>query len=345
MSKYVNVGFVGYGYWGPNLVRNLLKVQDAKLQYICDLDSHKLSRLKKEHQDLEITNNYNVLLEDRNVDAIVIATPPSTHFKLAKEALIYEKHVLVEKPLALNSAECKELIELSKKYKKVLMVGHTFEYNAAVNKVKEYIESKELGKIYYIYSQRLNLGRLRQDVNAMWNFAPHDISIILYWLNRAPISVSARGFTYLQKGIEDVVFMILNFSENISAHIHISWLDPNKVRMMTIVGSDKMVIYDDVSTSSKIKIFEKGFIKKHKIDSFGNFKSFAEFQLIQRGGNLVIPKIDFIEPLEIECKHFIECIKDGKEPLTDGYDGLRVVKTLEAAQISLVNGGEIVKVK
>lgn len=344
MKTNVNVAVIGCGYWGPNLIRNLHQLPQVNLKAICDLNEAKLKSAAKNYHGVELFTKYSELLSDESLEAIAIASPAQTHYEIAKAGLLADKHVLVEKPLALNSRECRELIRLAEVHKKVLMVGHTFEYNAAVNKVKEYLDSGELGKIYYIYSQRLNLGRLRHDINAMWNFAPHDVSIILYWLNKEPVSVSARGFSYLQPGIEDVVFMVLEFEEGVSAHIHISWLDPNKTRMVTLVGSNKMLVYDDVSTNSKIQIYDKGFTKKSELGSFDEFDSFAKFQLIQRAGNLVIPKFEFIEPLYVECSHFIECITHNKKPLTDGYDGLRVVKVLEAADKSMKNNGAVIQI-
>jgi len=339
MPDKISIGFIGCGYWGPNLIRNMQQLPNVHIQAICDIDEGRLKLLKSNYANVKCLTQYTDLLKDSQIEAIVIATPAETHYRLVKESLLADKHVLVEKPLSLSSPECRELIDLSQKHKKILMVGHTFEYNAAVNKVKEYIDSGELGKIYYIYSQRLNLGRVRHDINAMWNFAPHDVSIILYWLGKQPLRVSARGFKYLQQDIDDVAFMILEFQEGISAHIHISWLDPNKVRMMTLVGSEKMVVYDDVSTAEKIKIYDKGFVKNTKSGTFGDFDSFGKFQLIQRAGDLTIPKFDFIEPLQVECSHFVECIENNKIPLTDGFDGLRVVKVLEAAQKSMDNRG------
>lgn len=342
-NNKINIGFIGCGYWGPNLIRNMGQLPGTRVKAVCDSDPGKEKFIKENYSGVEFLIDSNRLLKDDSIDAIVIVSPAKTHYKLAKACLEAGKHILVEKPLALSSAECRELIGLAKEKKKVLMVGHTFEYNAAVNKVKEYIDSGELGEIYYIYSQRLNLGRLRNDINAMWNFAPHDISIILYWLGIEPVRVSARGFSYLQPGIEDVAFMVLEFAQRISAHIHISWLDPHKTRMMTIVGSKKMIVYDDVSTDAKIKIYDKGFTKNNELGSFGNFDSFAKFQLIQRAGGLEIPRFEFKEPLQVECSHFLDCILNNKKPLTDGESALRVVRVLEAAQKSMENNGEAIK--
>ena len=224
------------------------------------------------------------------------------------------------------------------------MVGHTFEYNAAVQYVEECIDKRELGEIYYIYSQRLNLGVVRRDVNALWNLAPHDISIALRWLKQMPVAVDARGYTYLQEGVEDVVYLNLEFPDGVAVHIHVSWLDPGKVRRTTVVGSEKMVVYDDASTEAKIQVFDKGIDRRGIEGSLGDFDSFGKFQLIQRAGDVLIPRIDFSEPLRSECRHFAECLNEGRRPVTDGHNGLRVVKILEAASRSLAIGGASVAI-
>ncbi len=335
----VNVAMIGCGHWGLNLIRNFAKVLEARLHTLCDLKVERLETLRSLYNPLKITEDYYSVLEDPEIEAVVIATPAASHYQIAKESLLAGKHVFVEKPLALCVSECEELIASAEAQGRVLMVGHVFRYNAAVWKLKEYIQSGELGQIHYIYSNRLNLGRVRNDLNAMWNFAPHDLSILLYLLEQEPLQVSAKGFSYLQKAIEDVVFMILDFPHNVGAHVHISWLDPSKVRRMTVVGSRKMAIYDDVSIEAKIKIYDKG-VKKVNDHSALAWSDYGGFQLQVRSGDIYIPKIDFVEPLYTECSHFIECVKDGKQPLTDGYEGLRVVRILEAAQLSMGNEGK-----
>ncbi len=267
-----------------------------------------------------------------SIDAVVVAIPAALHYEFAKKIMLAGKHVLVEKPLAMTTRDAEELISLAKNEDKVLMVGHTFLYNAAVHKAREYIDSGELGDIYYILAQRLNLGRVRQDVNALWNLAPHDISIILYWLDEIPNKVSAKGLTYLQDGIEDAVFMDLDFPSGRAAHIHVSWLHPNKTRQMIIVGSRKMLIYDDVSTDAKITIYDKGIDKKQILRDLPDIESFGQFQVMHRIGDIHIPKIDFKEPLRMECQHFTDCIINGETPVTDGQSGLSVVKILDEAQ-------------
>jgi predicted dehydrogenase len=335
----MNIAVIGVGYWGANLARVLFQLPSANLHSVCDIRKERLDYVKSTFPTVETTADYRSLLKNKEIEAVVVATEAQFHYQIAKECLEAGKHTLVEKPLSLTSQECRELIEIAERRNRILMVGHTFEYNAAVRKLKEYIVGGELGKIYYIYSSRLNLGKIRRDINAMWNFAPHDISIILYLMESEPIKVSAQGLCCIQKGIEDVVFMHLEFADGVSAHIHISWLDPNKVRKMTIVGSKKMVIYDDIESDAKIQVYDKGIDKKDLRESLGKFETFGDFQLLLRAGDIYMPKIDFVEPLKVEFSHFVECIREGRKPLTDGYDGLRVVKVLEAAQKSLESGG------
>ncbi len=338
MNK-VNVAVVGTGYWGPNLVRNFAGLHQANLQTVCDMRTDSLNPIGKQYPAVHLVTDYKQVLQDSTIEAVILATPVETHYELAKAALQAGKHVMVEKPLATTTAHCLELIELAEKQNKILMVGHVFLYNAAVKKLKSYIDRGELGQIYYIYSSRLNLGRIRRDVNALWNFAPHDISIALHLLEAMPAQVNARGFSYIQEGIEDVVFVTLNFPSGAGVNIHISWLDPRKVRLMTVVGSKKMVIYDDVSSDAKIQVYDKGVTTASAQQTLGDFSSFGEFQLLLRAGDVLIPKIDFTEPLKAECQHFVDCIIEGKRPITDGREGLRVVQVLEAAQRSLRNEG------
>jgi len=340
----IKVGQIGFGYWGPNLTRNFNSIDDVKVMGISDPSEKSQDKFKSLYPNLKIYNSSDEIINDNNIDVVVISTPAGTHYDMAKKSLMAGKHIFVEKPLALKVAECKELIDIAKKNNLIIFVGHTFLYNAAVNKVKEYIDKGDLGDIYYIYSSRLNLGRIRTDINSMWNLAPHDISILLYLLDSKPVQVTAKGLSYIQKGIEDVVFMNLDFENGISAHIHCSWLDPGKVRKMTIVGSRKMIVYDDVSNRDKIKIFDKGVDKKQKSGDLGQYSTFGDFQLLLRAGDVTIPKINFIEPLKLECEHFIECINENNTPLTDGYNGLRVTEILEKAEESLKNNGEIVKI-
>ena len=335
----IGTAVVGVGYWGPNLVRNLASTADCDLLMVCDRDAGRRDAVGRQYPGVQLTDSVDDVLNDSRIDAVVVSTPADTHYELALRVLESGRSVFVEKPLARTSKECERLIEEADKRGVQLMVGHTFEYNAAVEYVETLIEARELGQVYYVYSQRLNLGVVRHDVNALWNLAPHDISIALRWLKRDPVRVAARGYTYLQAGVEDVVYVDLEFADGVAVHIHVSWLDPGKVRRMTVVGSRKMVVYDDASTEGKIQVFDKGIDREQLDDSLGEFDSFGKFQLTQRAGDVLIPKIDFAEPLKRECSHFVESVLSGKRPLTDGHNGLKVVRILEAATRSLQGGG------
>ncbi|MCD6399998.1 Gfo/Idh/MocA family oxidoreductase [candidate division WOR-3 bacterium] len=325
----VNLAVLGVGYWGPNLLRNFSQIDGVTVTAVCDTDTSRLAYIHQKYPKLHLTNDYRGVLADSSIQAVAIALPAKLHYRIAMEALQAGKHVFVEKPLALSSEECLQLIHVAEEKDKVLMVGHTFEYNAAVNVLKEEIQKGTLGEIRYINSQRLNLGKIRQDVNVMWNLAPHDVSMILYVLQQEPLAVSAHGGCYIQEGIEDVVFMDLLFENGVRAHIHVSWLDPVKVRRMTVVGSEKMAVYDDME-EKKLKIYNVG------IDMSSGKASY-------RKGEVAAPNIDSREPLNIECSHFVHCITDHQRPRTDGYDGLRVTRVLEAAQTSLRQNGKEVR--
>jgi len=339
----VNFGLIGTGYWGPNLARNLNSIDQGRLAWICDANTNALSRIAANYPNASTTTVIDEMISAPDLDAVVVATPAGTHFEIAKQCLKAGKHVLVEKPLAMNSVECEELIQIAADGGLKLMVGHTFLYSPPVLKVKELLDSGELGDIYYAYSTRANLGQIRKDVNAMWNLAPHDLSIFLHLFGSAPKSVSAKGITHIQQGIEDVVFMYLDFPGNIAAHVHVSWLDPGKVRKLTLVGSRKMVIYDDVNADAKIQILDKG-VTKVANQSAESFNSFGEFQLLLRAGDVLIPKVAATEPLKSECSHFADCIINDKKPLTDGVHGKQVVRVLEAAQQSINDDGRPVEV-
>ena len=337
----VNVAMIGLGYWGPNLLRNLASLEDVKIAALCDLD---LNRADSFRQRLcpgaSVVSDPRLLADDPHIDAVVIATPIRTHYELGSLFLTSGKHVFIEKPLATTAGECRALIDLAERLGHVLMVGHVFEFNSAVQRIKQYIDEGEIGKVFYVYSQRVNLGRFQHDVNALWSFAPHDVSILNYWFGEEALRVSARGFSYLSSGIEDVVFVTLEYPNGVGAHLHLGWLDPRKMRLMTIVGSKKMLVYDDVSLDAKIQIYDKGVA--HLDDFLESPETFAEFQFSIRAGDLVIPTLQFSEPLQSECRHFIDCIQHGAKPLSDGLDGLKVVRVLEAAEQSLKNGGKTI---
>jgi predicted dehydrogenase len=333
---------IGCGYWGPNLLRNFNANKHSRVKWVAEMSAKRRAFVEENYPNTKAIDNIDVILNDNEVDAVIVATPAATHFSIAKSVLEAGKHVFVEKPLSMSVKEAEILVQISKEKQLTLCVGHTFLYNAAVRKIKEYIDSGEVGEIYYIFAQRLNLGQVRQDVNAMWNLAPHDISIVLYWLGEEPEKVSARGLTFLQNGIEDVVFLNLDFPSGRAVHIHNSWLDPNKVRKMVIIGSKKMITYDDVSADAKITIYDKGIDKKTMLNPLQPISSFGQFQLMQRLGDVTIPFLKFREPLEIEAENFVDSILKKAVPQADGYSGLQVVKVLEAAQKSLKNNQETV---
>ena len=328
----VTVAVIGVGGWGKNLARNYHEIPDCRLKYICDLDPEKLARLSQQLPGTNATSDLEAVLDDYEVQAVVIATPGPTHYALCKRALEHGKDVYVEKPFVLQVEHAEDLIEIARRQQRVLMVGHLLEYHPVINQLRELIQNNELGDIYYIYTQRLNLGTVRRDENALWNFAPHDISAILYLLNREPTDVCARGQSYLQRGVEDVVFMTLNFADKSMAHVHVSWLDPHKVRKLIIVGSRKMAVFDDVEGTEKLRIYDKGAAQN------ADYNSFAEYVSL-RFGDVLIPYVKVAEPLRLECQHFLECVRTRQQPRSDGHDGWRVTKVLDAAQRSLRMNG------
>lgn len=332
MSDPLRLGLIGYGYWGPNLARNFHQLPGVALVACADMDAARLAEVGRLYPSIkQLAGEPRELIDNPTLDALVVATPARSHFALVKQALEAGKHVLVEKPLAMSSAEARTLIDCAREHQRVLMVGHTFEYNPAVWKIRELMQEGALGELYYVYSNRVNLGRVQTDINALWSIAPHDISILLYLLDAMPETVSARGVSYVSPGVEDVIFALLTFPRHVTAHIHASWLDPSKTRQMTLVGSERMIVYDDVDPEARLKIYDKGVYKRG--DAFG------EFQLRVRSGDIHIPRIDLTEPLRYECAHFVECVREGKTPRTDGVSGLRVVQVLEAAQASLEQNG------
>jgi predicted dehydrogenase len=300
---------------------------------IADLNMERLEQMKSRYPKVEITKDYRTFFS-MGLDAVVVATPPATHFQIAKDCLQHDLSVLVEKPMTLNSEDAEELIDIAEQRSLTLMVGHTFEYNPAIQILKEIIRSGELGEIYYIDAVRVNLGLFQTSSNVIWDLAPHDISILLYLLERDPISVSAQGMDCLFEGVHDIAYLHLIFPGRVLANIHLSWLDPCKVRRLTIVGSRKMVVFDDIEPMEKIKIYDKGV----EIPPYTN--TFNEFQLSYRYGDVVIPHIKFTEPLRLECGHFIESIQNRTEPRSSGVAGLKVVRVVEAATRSLQNGGK-----
>jgi predicted dehydrogenase len=324
----IKVGVIGFGYWGPNLTRNFYEIPSSQLIAIADMKEDQRLRAKARYPGITLTADYRDLFK-MGLDAVVISTPPKTHFRIAKDCLLQGLNVLVEKPMTLNSRDAEELIELADKKGLTLMVGHTFEYDSAMQRMKEYIEDEELGQLYYIDTARLNLGLFQRDSNVIWDLAPHDISILLYLLDKQPVSVSAQGMPCVIPGVYDVAYLSLVFPDNLTAFVHVSWLDPCKVRRVTVVGSKKMAVFNDIGSEGKVKIYDKG------IDAPAYTNGFGEFQYNYRSGDITIPNIRYIEPLRQECQHFIDCVVNHTEPKSSGRSGLRVIKILEAAHRSL----------
>ncbi len=328
----VTLGQVGLGYWGPNLLRNFNGLAQARVKVCCDLDEAALRRVGSQYPGMAITTDYGELLDDPEVEAVVVTAPTPAHYGLAKAALLTGRHVFVEKPIALAVSEAEELVALAETRGLALMVGHLLMYHPAVARLKQMVDGGELGEVYYLYASRLNLGQVRRSENAMWSLAPHDISVALHLLGEAPEAVAAQGLTYLQPGIPDTVFLTLRFASGRAAHIHVSWLDPHKVRRITVVGSQKMAVFDDVDSTEKLRIYDKG-VQRPTYDSYGD-------SLNLRFGDISIPRVDMREPLRLECQHFIDCIVNGQTPLSDGRNGVQVLRVLDAGQRSLERGGE-----
>jgi predicted dehydrogenase len=338
MGPETVVAVVGCGYWGPNLVRNFNALQGCRVKWVCDTDPKRLAHMEELYPGARAVEDIAPILLDGETDAVVIATPVNRHYDLGVKSLMAGKHTMIEKPMARTSTQCLELIRLASERKLALMVGHTFIYSAPVRRIKEIIRAGDIGEVQYISSRRLNLGLFQKDINVAWDLAPHDISIILYLLDRPPVSVSCQGKAHVHNGIEDVTNMTLDFDHGGFAMIHSSWLDPNKVREMVIVGSRRMIVYDDNEPLEKIKIYDK------RVETPPHYDTFAEFHYSYHYGDMYAPYIKQVEPLKVECQHFIECIRDRKRPETGGLEGLRVIQILEASLESLRNGGGRVEI-
>lgn len=324
----INIVQIGCGYWGPNLLRNLITNKECNVKAVVDIAQDRRDFVKNLYPGVDVTADVQGVFNDPSISAVVIATPAATHYNLAMAALGSGKHILVEKPMAMTVEGMNDVKEVSEKNRLVAMAGHTFVYNSAVRYLKQLVDSGELGDIRYIYSQRLNLGRIRSDVDALWNFAPHDISIIQYILSDpTPVSIARHGMAYVQKGIDDVEFMNIVYPNNIMANIHVSWLDPHKVRRMTIVGSKKMVVYDDVA-ENKIAIYDKGIDRMAVLGENMDFDNPDFFKLNHRSGDVILPKIQFDEPLKVEIAHFVDCIRNGVKCLTGPEHARKVVEIL-----------------
>jgi len=331
--RLTGVAVIGLGYWGPNWVRVLRQLQCAERIVCCDFAKPRRDSVRNAYPEVELTDRVESVLDDAGIEAAIVATPVGTHYELAHRLLSAGKSVLVEKPLAMETRQVSDLVELARRGSRTLMVGHTFEYSAPVLKAAEIINSGELGEIFYISSVRANLGLFQRDINVAWDLATHDISIILMLLGRMPETVSCQGQSHYRKQVEDVALLTLHFSSGVIAFIHVSWLDPNKIRRATIVGSKKMLVYDDTALQEKIRVYDKGVTLQPYYDTFG------DFQLSYRYGDIHIPRLEEPEPLKVECEHFVDCVTTRATPRTDGLNAYRVVSVLEAAEISLRSGG------
>jgi predicted dehydrogenase len=324
----LNISQIGVGYWGPNLLRNLIANNRCEVKKIAEVSSERRDYVRKLYPALHTTDTADDIFDDSSVDAVIIATPVATHFDLAMRALSSGKHILVEKPLAKSLQEVDLLEREASKGDLLVMAGHTFLFNAAVRYVKKLIDQGDLGDIRYIYSQRLNLGRVRSDVDALWNFAPHDLSIVQYWMNDPkPVSVVKRGVDYIQSGIDDVVFMNIVYPGRVMVNIHVSWLDPRKVRSMTVVGSKKMVVYDDIA-DDKIAVYDKGIDRKAVLGEHMDYDGPYFQSFTHRSGDILLPKVNFEEPVKVEIDHFIDCIQNGVECMAGLDHARRVVEIL-----------------
>ena len=324
---------MGCGYWGPNLIRNFRSLPDCSLEMMCDVSENRLAHLKVLYPEVEGETNYNHMLNGVGLDAVIIATSVKSHYPMARASLLSGKHTFIEKPMAASSQECEELIDIAKKNGLVLMVGHTFLYSPAVKKIKEIVQGGDIGEIRYICARRLNLGLFQKDINVAWDLAPHDISIILHIMDKEAVTINCQGTAHITPGVEDVTTIWLNFPGDRSAIIQSSWLDPRKIREMTIVGSKQMIVYDDVSQLEKIRVFDA------RVERPPHYDTFAEFHYAYHYGDVHVPYIKQEEPLKTECQHFLDCINQGTTPLTDGKQGLELVRILEASSQSLKRGG------
>lgn len=335
----IKIGVVGAGYWGPNIIRNFYQIPASEMAMCCDLNKKRLTHMGNLYPGVKTTTNYDEVVGDPSIDAVAVCTHVSAHYPLAKRALEAGKHVLVEKPFTAKVDEAEELVELARKYGKVLMVDHTFEYTAGVNKMKEIIQSGLLGDVLYVHCSRLNLGIFQRDINVVWDLAPHDLSVILYATGIKPVSVRTVGMRLMHPKVEDVAIVTLNTKNSASAVIHVSWVDPRKVRTVSVVGTKQMLVYDDLDPLAKIQIYDKGVDKPPHYDTFGEFLCSYHY------GDILMPRLQEAEPLSVMCKHFLECIRENKPPRSDGESGLRMVRLLAASDESIARGGAEVPVE
>ncbi len=350
MSKFflflmttTTIGVIGCGYWGPNLIRNFAENRGAQVRWLCDVDAERLSTVGRRYPSASTTSDYRELLDDPELQAVVIATPVATHFPFAKEALEAGKHVLIEKPLTKRARESEALIRLARERGRTLMVDHTFVYTGAGRKIREILDGGELGELLYFDSVRINLGLFQRDINVVWDLAPHDLSIMDYIIGRAPVAVTATGSCHIEPGIENIAYVMFRFSDQFIAHFHFNWLAPVKIRRALIAGSRKMIVYDDIEPTEKIRIYDKGVTANRggdEADKEAAYRTLVSY----RTGDVWVPKLDSTEALRYVCSEFLDSIRQRRPPLTDGHAGLRVVRLLEAAEQSIREGGRAVEI-
>jgi predicted dehydrogenase len=329
----MKIGVVGLGYWGPNLARNFDRLPDAELGWLCDASDEALARWGAAFPSAQATTSLDDLLADDSLDAVAVATPVPTHAELAQRVLGAGKHCFVEKPLGRSEQEAQAVVDAARSAERVLMVGHLLEYHPGVEQLSDLVRSGELGELRYVYSHRLNLGKHRQDENALWSLGAHDVSVILRLAGEEPYECTAVGESYVKAGVEDVVFAFMRFESGLTAHMHLSWLDPHKERRFTVVGSKRMASFDDMELERKLTVYDKGFDE--------DYSSYGEY--IARSGDVFSPRVSNEEPLRIECRHFVDCVRDGREPRSDGEAGLRVVRVLEQLQRSLTESASLAR--
>ena len=338
----ITVGVIGCGYWGPNLVRNFAENESAQLRWVCDADAGRLARVARRYPSTRATNDCAQLFADPELDAVVIATPVATHYKFARAALEAGKHVLIEKPFTARLAEAEELIALAGRRGLTLMVDHTFIYTGAVRKIKEIVRSGDLGDLLYFDSVRINLGLFQRDINVVWDLAPHDLSIMDFIVERQPVALTATGSCHVEQGIENIAYVQLRFADSFIAHFHFNWLSPVKIRRTLIAGSRKMIVYDDIEPTEKVRVYDKGVTTTRRDEDMDQEAAYQTL-VSYRTGDVWVPKLDSTEALHYVCAEFLEAIAQRRPPLTDGTAGLRVVRLLEAAQQSINQGGRLIE--
>ncbi|HEX8635139.1 MAG TPA: Gfo/Idh/MocA family oxidoreductase [Pyrinomonadaceae bacterium] len=338
----ITIGVIGCGYWGPNLIRNFAEQERAQLRWICDTDEKRLNAIARRYPAARTATDYQQLLADPELDAIIIATPVTTHYRFAKDALTAGKHVLIEKPFTTNSREAQELVELAARRGLTLMVDHTFVYTGAVRRIKEIVESGELGELLYFDSVRINLGLFQRDINVVWDLAPHDLAIMDYLVARAPVALTATGSCHVEQGIENIAYVMLRFADSFIAHFHFNWLSPVKIRRTLIAGSRKMIVYDDIEPTEKVRVYDKG-VTANRIETDTDKEAAYRTLVSYRTGDVWVPKLDMTEALAHVRTEFLDSIREGRQPLTDGAAGLRVDRLLEAAQESINHGGRLIE--